>query len=130
MRWARFRRWNAVLTVALLLWLAGWILGPLIGLTVPFVVGAVGSVILLAANATLLLLTVRAMRADAMRVVAAHSGTVAFPTSIAAWPGSERPERESVIAVTADRRGLSFRDHEDREVLILAPERVMSLELT
>jgi hypothetical protein len=34
-----------------------------------------------------------------------------------------------VIAVAADRRGLSFRDHDDREVLLVPPERILSLEL-
>jgi hypothetical protein len=130
MRWSRFRRWNPILTAALIVWVLAWTLGGLIGLSIPFAVGLVVTLALAGASAALLIVTVRTMRADAVRVVAAHAGSVAFPTGIASWPGSQRGERDSVIAVTADGRGLSFRDHENHEVLLVPAERILSLELT
>ena len=64
-----------------------------------------------------------------LRVVAAHEGSVAFPTGVLSWPGTDRDERESVIVVVADERGLSFRDHDDREVRLVPADRIMSLDL-
>jgi hypothetical protein len=128
-RWARFRRWNLFLTVALILLLAAWIFGPQIGITVPFAVFVAGALLVLVLNLGLLVWTFRAMRADSARVVAAHPDSAAFPTGIVMWPEGDRAKRESVIAVVADQSGLSFRDHEDREVLLLPADRILSLEL-
>ena len=129
MRWARFRRWNVLFTVALIVLLAAWGFGPQIGLTVPFPAFALGAALLMVLNFGLLFWTFRLMRLDSARVLAAHPDSTAFASGITAWPTGDRAERESVIAVVADRRGLSFRDHEDREVIMLPADRIMSLEL-
>jgi hypothetical protein len=128
-RFARFRRWNLILTVALIILLAAWVFGPQFGLTVPFAVFVTGALLVLVLNIGLLVWTFRATRADSARVLAAHPDAVAFPTGIVAWPQGDRAERESAIVVVADRSGLSFRDHEDREVLSLAADGILSLEL-
>jgi hypothetical protein len=128
-RWARFRRWNLILTFGLIVLLAAWLFGPQIGLTVPFAVFALGALLVVLLNIMLIVWTYRAMRADTARVLAAHPDSTAFPTGIVAWPDGDRAARESVVAVVADRNGLSFRDHEDREALLLPADRIMSLEL-
>jgi hypothetical protein len=125
----RLRRTSLILTVAVLLFALAWIAGPSLGLAIPtplFVAVAVGAV---AVNMGLTFWTVRRMREDSLRVAAAHPDAVAFPSGIAAWPGTDRSERESVVAVAADGRGLSFRDHDDREVFLVPPDRILSLEL-
>lgn len=126
MRFTRLRRISLIITVAVLLfavaWIAGWI-------SIPpplFAVVVVGAI---AVNIGLTFWTVRRIREDSLRVVAAHPDAVAFPSGIASWPGVERVERENVVAVAADARGLSFRDHDDHEVFLVPPDRIMSLEL-
>ncbi len=116
-------------TVVVAVLIAGWVSGSFIALPVPSWVFLVAALLAFAGNLLLLLWTFRAMREDASRVLAAHQGSVAYPSGISSWPGAERVDRESVIAVVADRRGLSFRDHEDREVLLVPADRIMSLEL-
>jgi hypothetical protein len=128
-RFTRLRRISLILTVAVLLFAVAWIAGPSTGISIPtplFVAVAVGAI---AVNIGLTLWTVRRMREDSLRVVAAHPDAVAFPSGIASWPSTDRAERESIVAVAADARGLSFRDHDDREVLLVPSDRIMSLEL-
>lgn len=123
------RRWNIALVGVGALLIAAWVLGSIIRLPVPAWFFVIGALVVFAINTFVTLWTFRAMRADAARVLSAHSGSVAFPVTIVSWPGAERAERESVIVVAADLRGLSFRDHDDREVLLVPPDRIMSLEL-
>ncbi|MEO5921496.1 MAG: hypothetical protein ABIQ01_10195 [Pseudolysinimonas sp.] len=129
MRWARFRRLNWFFTIVLLLLVAAWAFGPQLGLVVPLAAVFVVGLVLFGLNIALVFRTLRLIRADAARVVAAHPGEVAFPSQLISWLGGARTERDSVVAITADRRGLSFRDQDDREVLLVEPERIMSLEL-
>jgi hypothetical protein len=113
----------------LAVWIVVWALGPAIGLAIPFEVFVPGALLIVAASIVLLIRLMSEIRADVTRVVASHEGSVVFPTTVLSWPGDDRTERESVIVVVADERGLSFRDHEDREVLLLPADRVMSLDL-
>lgn len=129
MRWARARRRNIFFFGLEALLLAAWGFGPALGLPVPSWVFLVGALVVPVISILLTLSTFRAMHYEAVRVVAAHPGQVAFASGISSWPGVDRAERESVIVVAADRRGLSFRDHDDREVLLVPPDRIMSLEL-
>jgi hypothetical protein len=71
----------------------------------------------------------RAARRAAEAVVAAHPGRTAMVAGITEREGSTRSERARVVAVTADRGGLSFRDRSDIEVLHLAAGSILSLEL-
>jgi hypothetical protein len=128
-RWARFRRLNLLFTIGIALLIAAWIFAGPLGIPLPSWIFVAGALVLVAANVALALRTFRMMRADSARVLAAHAGSVAFPSGIASWPGSDRAQRESIIAVTADRRGLSFRDDRDHEVLLVPADRDLSLEL-
>jgi hypothetical protein len=128
-RWTRYRRWNLIITGMLVLLLAAWVFGPRFGLSVPPVVFGVVVAVLIVANVALLVSTFRGMKADAARVVASHPGSAAFPTGLLSWPGSDRATRAGVIAVVADRTGLSFRDDTDAEVLLVPADHIMSLEL-
>jgi hypothetical protein len=128
-RWARLRRLNIAVTVTIVLLLAAGIVGPALGLPIPWPVVFVIGVLVVGANTAFAFWTFRAMRADATRVVAAHSGSVAFPTTITSWPQLDKAERESAIALVAEPRGLSFRDQDDREVQLVPADRIMSLEL-
>lgn len=129
MRWARFRRINLVVTVLIVLLIVAWVLGPAIALPIPSFVFAIAALALVAVNLTVAFSTLRAMRADSARVVGAHPDSVAIPSVITSWPQLERDERASIIAVAADHRGLSFRDHDDREVRLIPADHVMSVEL-
>jgi hypothetical protein len=111
------------------LWVGVWAFGPTLGLNVPIDVLVYGTLILVVAIPVLFLWTVRRMRADGARLLAAHEGSAAFLSGIAAWPGENRAVRQRVIAVVASRAGLSFRDHEDVEVLAVPADRILSLEL-
>ncbi|MEQ1736520.1 MAG: hypothetical protein ABL886_08965 [Rhodoglobus sp.] len=127
MRWARFRRINLVLTVVIVLLVGAWVLGPVIGLPGPSFAYVVAAMVLVGVNIVIALWTFRGMRLDAARVVAAHPG--AIPSVITSWEQLAKDERESIIAVVADRRGLSFRDHDDREVQLIPADHILSLEL-
>ncbi len=129
MRFARFRRQTVVVMILLGAWILAWAFGPEVGLTVPFGIFIAGALLIVAVSAVLLVRLMVAVRGDALRVVAAHEGAVAFPTTVVSWPGDDREERESVIVVVGDERGLSFRDHDDREVRLVPPDRVMSVDL-
>lgn len=63
------------------------------------------------------------------RVVDAHEGAVVFPTLVVRWPQSARRTRGAVIAFVVDRAGISLRDRDDREVLLLAADGILSIEL-
>jgi hypothetical protein len=110
-------------------WILVWAFGPELGLTIPFGTFIAVALLIVAVSVVLLIRLMVAVRGDALRVVAAHEGAVAFPTTVISWPGDDRDERESVIVVVADERGLSFRDHDDREVRLVTPDRVMSVDL-
>ncbi len=110
-------------------WILVWALGPEIGLDIPFGIFIAVALLIVAVSVVLLIRLMVAVRGDAMRVVAAHEGAVAFPTTVISWPGDDRDERESVIVVVGDERGLSFRDHDDREVRLVPTDRLMSLDL-
>jgi hypothetical protein len=127
-RFARYGRRRLVLSILFVLWLALWVFGPSVGVVIPFEVFMAGAALLVIVSLVLLILSLRAMRTDASRVLAAHPGEVAFPTRVSSWPG-DRADRDGVIVVVADRRGLSFRDHADREVLLVPADRILSLEL-
>lgn len=129
MKFARFRRRSLIVFLLLAASIVTWAFGPQLGLTIPFGVFVAGALLLVAVNILLLVQLVREVRADATRVLAAHEGSVAFPSGVTAWPGTDRAERESVIVVVGDERGLSFRDHADREVQLVPADRIMSLEL-
>jgi hypothetical protein len=128
-RWARFRRINVALTIVVALLLVAWLFGPALGLPGPSFGFAIAALAVIGINTALGLWTFRAMRADATRVLAAHAGSVVFPTTITSWPQLERAEFQSAIALVAEPRGLSFRDHEDHEVQLVPADRIMSLEL-
>jgi hypothetical protein len=63
------------------------------------------------------------------RVTAAHDGEIVFPTLIVRWPQSVRSLRNAVIAFVVTRTGISLRDRHDREVLLLAADDILSIEL-
>ncbi len=129
MRFARFRRQTVIVMIALGVWILIWAFGPEVGIVIPFGIFVTVALLIVAVSVVLLVRLMIAVRADALRVVAAHAGAVAFPTTVISWPGDDRDERESVIVVVGDERGLSFRDHEDREVLLVPADRVMSIDL-
>ena len=129
MKFARFRRRTVFIMVALGVWILLWAFGPDFGLGIPFEVFIGGALLIVGVSVVLLIHLMVSVRGDALRVVAAHEGSVAFPTTVLSWPGDGREERESVIVVVADERGLSFRDHEDREVRLIPANRVMSIDL-
>ncbi len=129
MRWATLTRVNIALVALALLIVAAWVLAPSIGLAVPGWVFLVGVLTVFAVNTAFTLWTFRAMRADAARVVAAHPGVVAVPSVVTSWPQLEKADRQRIVVLVADRRGLSFRDHEDREVQLVPAEQIISLEL-
>lgn len=126
---ARFRNRTLILTVAGALWLLVFLCGPLVGVNLPLEVFLIGNGVYLVASLALLVSTVRQMRDEARRVVAAHEGSAAFLTGVVSWPAIPREVTGRVIAVVADHTGLSFRDHEDQEVLVVPADRIMSLEL-
>lgn len=129
MNLARYGRLRLLIGVLLVVWVAVWVFGPNFGIVIPFEPFIAIEILIVVGGYVLLLLAVRAIRSDAKRVVAAHPDAVAFPTSVSSWPGTDRADRESVIVVVGDRRGLSFRDRADREVLLVPPDRIMSVEL-
>lgn len=129
MRLAGFRRRNLALTVLASLLLVLWVLAPTLGIPVPSWVFLAGAIVVVVVNVGLNFLLVRSIRSDAANVVAAHPGAVVFPSGIASWSQGQPAERESVVAVVADRQGLSFRDHRDREVLLVSAGSILSLEL-
>ncbi len=129
MKFARFRRRSLIVFLLLAAWIVVWAFGAEFGLAIPFGVFVVGAFLLVAVNIFLLVALLREVRADATQVLAAHEGDVAFPSGVTSWPGADRDERESVIVVVGDERGLSFRDHDDREVLLVPADEIMSLEL-
>lgn len=129
MRWARARRRNLLFFGLTGLLLAAWGFGPSVGLPFSSWFFLVGALAVPVVSILLTVRTFRAMRDDAARVVVAHPDQVAFASGISSWPGADRAERERVIVVAADRRGLSFRDHDDRELLLVPPDSIMSLEL-
>ncbi len=129
MRFARFRKQIVVVMAVLGAWILAWALGPEVGLIIPFEVFTAGTLILVGVSFVMLVRLLLAARADVARVVAAHEGAVAIPTTVMSWPGDERAERERVIVAVADERGLGFRDHEDREVLLVPADRILSLDL-
>jgi hypothetical protein len=129
MRFARFRRQTVIVMVVLGVWILVWAFGPEVGLAIPFGTFVPVALLIVAVSVVLLIRLMIAVRGDALRVVAAHQGAVAFPTTVISWPGDDREERESVIVVVGDERGLSFRDHDDREVRLVPADRLMSLDL-
>lgn len=68
-------------------------------------------------------------RAAGEAILAAHPGETILPTSLFASEGVTRAERARVGLVLADRRGLSFRDRTDTEVLHVGADRILSIEL-
>ncbi len=129
MKFARFRRRSLIVFLLLAAWILVWAFGPEIGLVYPPGTFLMGVLVLIGVGILLLVLLVREVRADATRVLAAHEGSVAFPSGVTSWPGTDRAERESVIVAVGGARGLSFRDHDDREVLLVPADRIMSVEL-
>ena len=63
------------------------------------------------------------------RVTEAHAGSVVYPTLIVRWPQSARRIRTAVIAFVVDGAGISLRDRDDREVLLLPADGILSIEL-
>ena len=68
-------------------------------------------------------------RAAQARILQAHPGATVLPTAIVDASGIDRAARDRIVAVVADRRGLSFRDLADVEVHLVPADQVMSLEL-
>ena len=129
MKFARFRRRSLIAFILFGAWILAWALGPEVGLTIPFGVFIAVVLLLIAVQVFLMVRLVFEARADVNRVVAAHEGSLAIPTGVVSWPGDDRAERESVIVVVADGSGLSFRDHDDREVLLVPANEILSVEL-
>jgi hypothetical protein len=70
------------------------------------------------------------MRGDPGRaVIAAHPGETVLATGLIALEGSAVVDRARVVAVLAQRSGLSFRDRTDAEVLAVPADRILSVEL-
>ena len=94
------------------------------------VVGIVVAVVLaaLAAGMWFVLRNAGRSREALARIREAHAGAAVLPTALFEGPASP-PERARVIAVVADRRGLSFRDRLDAEVLRVDADVILSLEL-
>jgi hypothetical protein len=127
---ARFRWRNLVVFLLLALWILVCALGQQLGFEIPIGVVVAVTVLIVMGNLVLLsFLLVREVRRDVRRVLAAHEGAVAFPSTVTASPGADRAERQGVIVVVGDERGLSFRDQNDREVFLVPADRIMSLEL-
>jgi hypothetical protein len=63
------------------------------------------------------------------RVREAHPGEVVLATGLIEAEGPASVRRAAVVAVVADRPGLSFRDARDDEVLMVPAESILSLEL-
>lgn len=129
MRLARLRLISRTVLIVVVVLAIVWVLGPAVGVALPtpvFIAILVGGLL---ANFGLVFWSFRRMRADAANVLAAHEGAVAFGTAIIAWPAAVRAERERAIVLVADEGGLSFRDHEDREVLLVPADHILSLEL-
>ncbi|MEO8095449.1 MAG: hypothetical protein ABI632_11010 [Pseudolysinimonas sp.] len=101
------------------------LLGPASLRWLAFVVVAIG----LGVNALLLRRGIRADRAAVERIVASHPGSVVRPTGLSGQPGMSRAQRSRVVALIADRSGLSFRDAADAEVLKVPADGILSLEL-
>lgn len=59
----------------------------------------------------------------------AHPGVLVLPTGLVDAGNLLPTRRAAVVAVLADRAGLSFRDRSDAEVLLVPAEEIMSLEL-
>jgi len=127
-KFARFRRRSLVTFIVFGTWVLAWALGPLVGLTIPTEIFLPVLVVVAAIQIVLVIRLLFEARADVTRVVAAHEGSFAMPTGVLSWPGTDRDERESVIVVVADGRGLSFRDHDDREVELVPADRIFTLE--
>lgn len=68
-------------------------------------------------------------RDAANAVLAAHPGETILGTGLIAFEDSTRQDRARVVAVLADRSGLSFRDRADVEVVKLAADRILGIEL-
>jgi hypothetical protein len=87
------------------------------------------ALLLVAANVGHSFWQLRTERAAARAVVDAHPGETARIVGLAAREGSTAAERARVVAVVAGREGLSLRDRADAEVLHLAADRILSIEL-
>jgi hypothetical protein len=85
--------------------------------------------VLIVANFAYTFWWLRWERSQAQAVVDAHPGQTALVAGLATREGSSRAERARVVAVVADRRGLSLRDRHDVEVQHLAADRILSIEL-
>jgi hypothetical protein len=63
------------------------------------------------------------------RVLEAHPDELALPTLVVSWPGSDRKVRSRVIAMIVDERGISLRDRDDAEAMLLPAGQILSVEL-
>jgi hypothetical protein len=82
-----------------------------------------------AANIAHLFWSLSRQRRAAAAIVAAHPEKFGLVTGLVEHEGTSRSDRARVVAVLADRDGLSFRDSSDAEVVQVAASRIMSLEL-
>jgi hypothetical protein len=87
------------------------------------------ALLLFAGNYVQFAWAVRSQQRAAQRVAAQHPDALVARSTLYKLEGSTRTDRERVIAVVADRAGLSFRDRADAEVVRVAADLILSLEL-
>ncbi|MEO8262892.1 MAG: hypothetical protein ABI566_10020 [Pseudolysinimonas sp.] len=92
-------------------------------------VALVVAILLIAANYLRVFRTLRDERRRVDAVLAAHPGETAIGTGLVTLDGVSPADRSRVVAVIADRSGLSFRDGSDTEVAHVAAERILAIEL-
>ena len=84
---------------------------------------------LLAINVVASSLILRSEREAIRRVLAAHPDQLAMATAVVAWPSGDPALRRRVVALVADRSGISLRDRSDAEVVLLAADRILSIDM-
>jgi len=109
----------ALVVVVLGLWvlrLPGWIV-------------LILAIVLLAVNFGVSYLVLRSEREAMRRVVAAHPDAFAMATAVVAWASGDPAARRRVVALVADRSGISLRDRSDQEVALLPADEILSIDL-
>jgi hypothetical protein len=87
------------------------------------------ALVLLLAVVAVQLLRFRARVRAVARLVEAHAGATARPTSLRESPGLDARGLRRVVLLVAGREGLSFRDLQDVEVVRIPADRILSVEL-
>jgi hypothetical protein len=126
-----YRRASLALTLAVvpLEILAFVLLLPALGAGITIAVMVIIAAAFAVASFLVLFRGVRELTAAQGRIALAHPGALVVLSGASGWAGATPAARASVIAVVADRNGLSLRDRLDGEVHLVPADGILSVEL-